>query len=374
MSTAKPTTVSGTPRSSRRASGSLSHRLLANQELLLVVLIVAILAAVIVKVPDFLNIETLFNILRASMVNIVFALGVLLVLVAGGIDVSFLAIGIVSAYIACKLTPDGGSLAMAVVPFGISILIGMVLGAVNAAVVLSARVITLIATLATSAIFTGALFALGGGNIINTLPQPLQLLASTNLLTAKGAVRGTTRLNILIVLVVVLCLLVWAFLRWTVVGRSIFALGGGEEAAARAAVPVARVRLYVFLLAGALAGLAGIMHVTLAERADPATFVGQELNVIAAVVLGGAAITGGKGSVRGTVLGVVLISLIQTSLVPLGVPTIWQQAVVGLLLLLGVTLQALSARTRPLRPILDAAPTGASHVPAAASITTEEVR
>ncbi|WP_409483320.1 ABC transporter permease [Arsenicicoccus dermatophilus] len=338
------------------ARASLSHRLLANSELLLVVLILAILAAVIVKVPDFLNVETLFNILRASMVNVVFALGVLLVLVAGGIDVSFLAIGIVAAYVACRVTPQTGSLGMAVIPFAVAIAIGVVLGLVNAAVVISARVITLIATLATSAIFTGALFALGGGDIINTLPEPLQQLATTNLITAKGAVRGTTRLNVLVLLVLLVALLVWAFLRWTVAGRSVLALGGGEEAAARAAVPVKRIRVLVFCLAGALAGLAGIMHVTLAERADPTTFIGQELNVIAAVVLGGAAITGGKGTVRGTVLGVVLISLIQTSLVPLGVPSIWQQAVVGLLLLLGVTLQALSARTRPARPILDHGP------------------
>lgn len=342
--------------SATKPRASLSHRLLANQELLLLVLIVAILTAVIIKVPDFLNIETLFNIARGSMVNIVFALGVLLVLVAGGIDVSFLTIGIVAAYTACSLTPANGSLAMAALPFAVAVLIGMALGAINAAVVIGARVITLIATLATSAIFLGALFAVGGGRIINNLPEPLQLLATTNLITAKGAVRGTTRLNVLILLVVVVCVAVWAFLRWSVAGRSIFALGGGEEAAARAAVPVKRVRLLVFVIAGALAGLAGIMHVTLAGSADPTTFMGQELNVIAAVVLGGAAITGGKGTVRGTILGVVLISLIQTSLVPLGVPSIWQQAVVGSLLLLGVTLQALSARTKPARPILDTAP------------------
>ncbi|WP_288798917.1 ABC transporter permease [uncultured Arsenicicoccus sp.] len=342
--------------SSAKPRVSLSHKLLANQELLLLALIAAILVAVIVKVPDFLNVETLFNILRASMVNVVFALGVLLVLVAGGIDVSFLAIGIVAAYVACRVTPSEGPLAMALVPFLVAIGIGIVMGLVNAAVVISARVITLIATLATSAIFMGAMFAFGGGDIINTLPEPLQQLSITNLVTAKGAVRGTTRLNVLIVLVVVVTLLVWAFLRWTVAGRSIVALGGGEEAAARAAVPIKRIRTLVFALAGALAGLAGIIHVTLAERADPTTFMGQELNVIAAVVLGGAAITGGKGTVRGTVLGVVLISLIQTSLVPLGVPSIWQQAVVGLLLLLGVTLQALSARTRPARPILDNGP------------------
>ena len=346
-----------------KSGASLAHRLLANQELLLLILIAAILTAVIVKVPDFFSIETLFNILRASMVNIIFALGVLLVLVSGGIDVSFLAIGIVAAYIACTVTPQHGGISMAIIPFIVATVVGIGLGLINAAIVLSAKVTTLIATLATAAIFVGALYSMGGGVIINNLPEPLQALSRTNLITAQGAVRGTTRLNVLILLVVVICVIAWAFLKWTVLGRSIYALGGGEEAAARAAISVPKVRTLVFVIAGALAGLAGITHVTLAQRADPATFTGQELGTIAAVVLGGAAITGGKGTVRGTILGVILISLINTSLVPLGVPAIWQQAVVGLLLLLGVTLQALSARTRPARPILDAA--GVAHIDAA---------
>lgn len=147
--------------------------------------------------------------------------------------------------------------------------------------------------------------------------------------------------------------IVWAFLRWTIAGRSIFALGGGEEAAQRAAVPVKLVKIMVAVAAGGLAGIAGITFVTLAGTADPTAFTGQELNVIAAVVLGGTAITGGRGSVRGTILGVILISLIRTSLVPLGVPAIWQQTMVGIMLVLGVSLQALSARTKPVRAIIE---------------------
>ncbi|WP_168582733.1 ABC transporter permease [Gephyromycinifex aptenodytis] len=349
------TTAPATPGTATASTGSRRRwlRIFAHQEALLAILIGLILIAVVIAVPDFWHVQTLFNILRASMVDLVFALGVLLVIIAGGIDVSFLAVGIFAAYLTVKVTPMEGGLAMAIWPFLLALLIGGVLGLINAAVVISAKVPTLIATLATSAIFMGFLFAVVGGNIINTLPAPLRLLGQVNLVTAPGAVRGTTRLSVLALLVLAVCLLVWAFLRWTVPGRSVFAIGGDAEAAARAAVPVARTRMMVFIIAGALAGLAGIIHVTLTGRADPTTFLGRELDVIAAVVLGGAAITGGKGSVRGTFLGVVLISLIQSSLVPLGVPSIWQRAAVGVLLLVGVVMQTLAARSTPVRPILD---------------------
>ncbi|MDO5673268.1 MAG: ABC transporter permease [Actinomycetaceae bacterium] len=361
-----------TPSKNSTQRGSLLHRVVANQELLLLALIAAILVAVIFKVPGFFSIETLFNILRDSMVNVVFALGVFLVLLTGGIDVSFLAIGMTSAYLAVLATPENGGPALAIVSFIVAMLVGTMLGLVNAAVVIGAKVSTLIATLATSAMFMGTLFAFGGGVIINNLPAPLEALRTTNLITAPGAVRGTTRLNVLILVVAVIVIAVWAFLKWTVAGRSIFALGGGVEAAARAAVPVKKIRILVAVAAGALSGIAGMTFVTLSGTADPTAFTGQELNVIAAVVLGGTAITGGKGSVRGTVLGVVLISLIQTSLVPLGVPAIWQQTMVGIMLLLGVTLQALSARTKPYRPILEVLVGPGDGVKAKAKIPGEE--
>ncbi|MBW3084723.1 Ribose import permease protein RbsC [Austwickia sp. TVS 96-490-7B] len=335
---------------------SLGRRLVTDPEALLVISIAVILALVVLKVPDFWHVETLFNVLRASMVDIVFALGVLLVIIAGGIDVSFLAVGIFAAYLTCKIVPADATVGGASVAFLSAVAIGVLLGLINAAVVIATKVTTLIATLATSAIYMGVLFAVIGGNIINTLPVPLQDLGQVNLITAPGAARGTTRLNVLIVVVILVCLAMGAFLRWTVAGRSIIAIGGDAEAAARAAINVNRTRALVFAIAGGLAGLAGIIHVTLSGRADPTTFMGRELDVIAAVVLGGAAITGGKGTVRGTVLGVILISLIQSSLVPLGVPSIWQKAAVGALLLIGVTVQAVSARTRPARAILDDSP------------------
>ncbi|GAB76849.1 monosaccharide ABC transporter membrane protein, CUT2 family [Austwickia chelonae] len=350
-------TTTKTARPARRATRPprlpALRRFLAAQENLVLGLILMILAVVVIQVPGYWHVETLFTVLRASMVDMVFALGVLLVLVAGGIDVSFLAVGAFSAYVACKIALDGSETSPAWTIFLIAVAIGAVMGVINALVVIAMQVSTLIATLATSAVYLGVLFAVVGANVITVVPESLREVAKTQLWEAPGAVRGVTRLNILILLVALCCVAVAFFLHGTVAGRSVFAIGGDAESAARAGIRVDALRILVFALAGALAGTAGIIQVTLAGRADPTTFMGRELDVIAAVVIGGAAVTGGRGTVRGVCLGVVLVSLISTSLVPLGVPSIWQKAVVGVLLLVGVLLQSLSSRVRTERPILD---------------------
>lgn len=338
-----------------RASSRLSFkRVLDNQDLLLASLAALLMVVVVIQAPSFFHIETVFNIIRSSMVSIVFAIGVLLVLIAGGIDVSFLVVGIFAAYVACKIVPAEGPLEAAIIPIAVSILIGVGLGLVNAAVVLGAKVSSLIATLATSAIFLGVLFAFIGGVVLNRIPEPLARLGQLSLIALPGAERGTTRLSSIVLIVIVACLLVWAFLKWTLPGRWAYAIGGDAEAARRTGIPVRGTTVLVFALAGGLAGLAGIIHVSLSGRADPTTFFGGELDVLAAVVLGGAAITGGKGTVRGTVLGVLVIAVINAALIPLGVPSIWQKTVVGSLLIVGVLLQAISARVRPERLILAA--------------------
>jgi simple sugar transport system permease protein len=322
-----------------------------NQELLLLCLIGLLLGVVVVVSPTFFQVETLFNIVRGGMVPLVFAIGVLLVLISGGIDVSFLAIGIFAAYAVCKLIPaDSGIPAFAL--FALAAVIGAALGLINAGVVLGAHVSTLIATLATSAIFLGALFAFVGGTVINTIPASLDAIGRAALITVPGATRGEVSLSVLIVPVIAVAIAAALFLRSTMAGRRLFAVGGDEEASRRTGFPVARTRVIVFTLAGAIAGLAGLLHVSLSGRADPTTFMGGELDVLAAVVLGGAAITGGKGSVRGVTLGVLAISLINAALIPLRVPPIWQTAVIGALLILGVAMQALSSRVRPVRPVL----------------------
>ncbi|HEX7526316.1 MAG TPA: ABC transporter permease [Gaiellaceae bacterium] len=316
----------------------------ANNEGALVVLILMLAIAVGISTPAFWSASTLLNVLTNSMINVVFAMGVLIVIISAGIDVSFMAIGIFSGYSVIVFTnATGFGAGHAVVGFAIAALIGLALGVLNAIAIPGLRIPTLIATLGTRGVITGAMLLWVGSKVVPDYPSGLNGLSTNYLVTAHGAA-GATRLSVLIVPAVVICVLVGLLLRYTMIGRSIYAIGGDEESARRAGIPVAATKVFIYLLVGLLAGFAGMMHVTQVRLANPYELVGGELDVIAAVVLGGASIFGGSGSVTGTALGVVLISLVNNSLILLGVPSSWQRLAVGLLLLVGISAQALSAR------------------------------
>jgi simple sugar transport system permease protein len=315
--------------------------------LLLVTL--AMLAVIMAVDPGAVSASLAGDIVRAAMDNMALALGVLLILLSGGIDVSFTAIAIFGGYATVTFMLDH-NLDGGLWPFVVATLIGSLLGLGNALLVAGFRLQTLIATLAMQSIVWGSLLAFVGSTYHSTLPPALARTGQSQLLRL-----GDSPVSTLVVPVALIAVSLALVLRWTMFGRSVYAIGGDAEAAKRAGIRVGRVQTLVFAAAGALAGFAGMVHVTLVQHASPYELVGTELSVIAAVVIGGASDAGGRGSVQGTVLGVLLISLITNSLVRLGVPSFWQQAVEGLLILAGVAIQAQSRRRRTHRsPILEA--------------------
>lgn len=328
-----------------------------NNEGALILFILLLSISVGISTPSFWSVAMLLNVLTNSMINVVFAMGVLIVIISGGIDVSFMAIGIFSGYSVIVLTnATGFGAEQAVIGFAIAALIGLALGVLNAIAIAGLRIPTLIATLGTRGVITGAMLLWVGSKVVPNYPGGLERLGTDYLVTVHGA-GGDTRLSVLIVPAVLICVLVGLLLRYTMVGRSIYAIGGDEESARRAGIPVASVKVFIYLLGGLLAGIAGMMHVTQVRLANPYELVGGELDVIAAVVLGGASIFGGSGSVTGTALGVVLISLVENSLILLGVPSSWQRLAVGVLLLIGISAQALSASSgRRRRVVVGEAP------------------
>jgi len=316
----------------------------ANNEGVLALILVVLVVMMSIASPDFLSARTGFSILRSSIVPTVLALGVLIVIISGGIDVSFAAIAIFSAYTTVVIVqsggfPDLGVLGILVVSLGL----GALLGLVNGGLIARFRLPTLIVTLGTQGIFKGLLLAYVGSRYIADLPGGMSTFSTMNLLTLPSN-GETAALHVLVVPVIVLCLLVNAVLRNTMFGRGIFAVGDDTEAARRVGFSVVGVQVFVYVLAGMLAAFGGVLHVTLTRSANPQDLLGTELDVIAAVVLGGASIFGGRGSVLGTVLGVLLIQLINNSLILVGIPSAWQRATVGLLLVIGVGAQAISAR------------------------------
>ncbi len=152
---------------------------------------------------------------------------------------------------------------------------------------------------------------------------------------------GQVQLRTAILIVIGLAILVSFILRYTMLGRGIYAMGGAREAAERAGFNIRRTQFFIYGFAGVIAGIAGL---SLLRQANPFSIVGMELDVIAAVVLGGASIAGGRGTVIGTLLGVLLITIVSNSLVLVGIPSDWQSVAVGIILIIGTAIPAVQAQ------------------------------
>jgi simple sugar transport system permease protein len=318
-------------------------KLLLRNETALIIAIIVLSLIIGIKSPEFFTLSNLFDIFRSSFVQLIFALGVLIVIISGGIDISFPAVGIFAGYTAVVLmqrfewNPEN-----LLLPIALAIIIGTILGAINSIAIATFGIPTLIATLGTSGIFRGVMLTFIGSSFISDIPIALDNFATADLLKIQPEEGTLARLHILIIPVAILTILVSLLLTRTMFGRSVYALGGGVEATRRLGISVKRTQAKIYMLVGGLSGLAGILYVSLQRKANPYDLTGSELDIIAAVVLGGASIMGGYGTVFGTVLGVLLISLIKGNLILLGVSGSWQRAAVGALLLIGITVQALN--------------------------------
>ena len=320
------------------------RRLFARNETLVGLVLAAVCVAVAWVEPSFLSLATLFDLLRNSIVTALFAVGVLLVLASGGIDVSFTAIAAFAMYVGTKAMVAFGMGNSILVAFVVAGAIGLGLGLINGFFIATLRLPTLIVTLGTLNVFRGFLLTFVGTQLITAVPIGMRTFSRTMLIRTTDVDGAIVSLPIAFLLVVAVAAFTWFLLNHTMLGRSIYALGGAPESALRVGVNVTRVQYFVYACVGVLSGIAGIVHGSLARVANPFDLVGLELSVIAAVVLGGARLSGGHGTITGTLLGVALIVVINNSLIVLGIPTTWQNVVTGALILLGTGAPALRAR------------------------------
>jgi simple sugar transport system permease protein len=299
--------------------------------------------------PVFFSVGNLFDLLRSSIVIGIFSMGTLMVIVSGGIDVSFTAIAAFAMYSSSKILiawyPEG-PVWLAIF---ISALIGLGLGLINAFFISRFNLPTLIVTLGTLSMFHGFLLFAIGNDTLRNAPQSYTEFARSALIKAPTESGGTSSLHPAILITLVVVIAVWLFLDFTMLGRGVYALGGSRDAAERAGFSIARIQYTIYGLVGLFAGIAGMIFGALNRQPNPQDMVGTELTVIAAVVLGGASLTGGRGTVLGTILGVTLIVIMNNSLILVGVPSVWQRVVVGLVILIGTGIPAIQARRAMLR-------------------------
>jgi simple sugar transport system permease protein len=197
----------------------------------------------------------------------------------------------------------------------------------------------LITTLGTLNAFHGALVAFVGTRAYNPgqLPPCFENLGLANLISISRPDGTTFGLSVYVLFLLGVILLVWFILRFTLIGKGMFALGGNREAAVRSGFNIGRIQFFIYCFVGFLAGIMGVIHVSTINYSNPNAIIGSELAVIGAVVIGGARITGGSGTITGTILGVVLINLLKKNLILIGVPSYWEQVIFGLIMIAAIT-------------------------------------
>ena len=264
--------------------------------------------------------ENLIDMVTSYSAYGVIAVGCLFVIISGGIDISFMAVGAVAQYVAALYMLNTGGNFITV--FFVAIVVGVLLGFINAVLVNKLKAPTLIITIATMNIIYGLMMRLTKGVRLHGFPVWFSEKTPASLF----AVSVGTLAAVLFV--------AWFILKKTKMGRKVYAIGGNMEAAKRCGVNVLVVHLFVYGFAGATAGIGSIINCYLTQQASIEALYGNEMDVIAMVVLGGVSLSGGKGSVFGTILGTILVALLSNGMILVGVSSYWKDLVIGAVILI----------------------------------------
>ncbi len=307
------------------------------RELTLLVAILAAVAVVGVARPHFISVPNLRFMLLNSVVLSIVALGQTLVIATRGVDLSVAPVLGLSA-MATGLLAQGGGLPLAAA-FGLALLIGLVLGAVNGVLVARLTIPPIITTLGTYSLYTGLIFIVSNGAQVNSVPPAYDTLGN-------GVLTPLLPVPIPVLLLGLVLALTWFMLGHTRFGRACLAVGNNSAAAYNAGIPVMATQVGVYALSGLFAALSGLIFLCYTGSATVTTGTGDhlELQSIAVALIGGTAIAGGRASMVGTVLGSVFLSVALTGLVFVQVPPIWYSAGEGLMILVTVAAGSRQAR------------------------------
>ena len=277
--------------------------------------------------PNFLTVSNAFDVMRQVSINAVIAFGMTLSILLGGIDLSVGSILAVSSVLAAMSMKSGEGAAVAV---GVAVIAGAVMGSLNGVVIAKGKVAPFIATLGTMTLLRGVALVLSNGSPISDF--------SSNLFAMLGGGYVARLIPVPVVAMLVMFAVFWFVLTRTVFGRHVYATGGNAEAAKLSGVDTDRVQILVYTVSGAMAAIAGVILTSRLDSAQPTAGAGYELDAITAVVLGGTSLAGGRGWIFGTLVGALLIGVLNNGLNLMGVSAFYQLVVNGAVILLAVLL------------------------------------
>jgi ribose transport system permease protein len=287
-------------------------------------------ALLAIRTPNFLTVDNLFNVARQISINGVVAVGMTVVIVTSGIDLS---VGSVLALAACVM----GLLMVKGVAIPLAVLAGLgvggLAGAINGLMITQLKITPFIATLGMMSIARGLALVITDGQPVDALPESFTAVAG-----------NIGRVPIPLIIMLLVAAAGAAVLNQTRLGRYAFALGSNEEAVRLSGVNVNGYKLAIYSLSGLLAGAAGMVLAARLGSAQPTGGGLMELDAIAAAVIGGASLMGGRGTIFGTLVGVTIIGVLRNGLVLLDVSAFWQQLVIGVVIILAVAVDQVRQR------------------------------
>ena len=313
-------------------------------EFFLVILLAVVILVIGLFNPAFFSIGTIFDVIRIQTIFVLMAFGLLPVVILGGVDISFVAIGALASFpvhtLFLKLGYEGGIWLYYVTAIVIGILAGLLIGWLISTFKLGIFDLSLGMN---TMLYGFVLFFVG--SVVNfDMPKGMVGWNSEYLISVNSVV-GQSYLHVSFLWILFAGIALHIFLRYTTLGRAIYAMGSDKSVAIRTGFNIKKVYLIVFPIMGVMAAIAAITDAGLQLNFRPYMFLGKNMMVLAGVIMGGASIRGGKGSVLGTFLGVILLGIINQALVYLKIPTAWMDAFVGITFIAFAVYQTLETRT-----------------------------
>jgi len=303
-------------------------------EFRLIIVLLCMCSFLTIYTDTFFTLNNFTNLLNNNAVNLIWAFGLLVVLIAGGIDISFAVAASVVQYIAFYVFDyfGGGNWALG---FFVSFILGSMLGFINAYLIHYFKIISIVVTISTFNAFFGLLMFFTSGRYIYNLPD---WWVDRIIIAERKMANGSwAELTFPVAVMFVVMFATYILINKTSTGRQLYAFGDNPEGARRSGINIALMQFIAFGWMGAMAGIAGLMQVNIVKEVVPMALYGRELEVLAAVVLGGARLGGGRGSVLGCFLGVFIVAITQNGLNLMGVTPYAFKMVIGFIILIAIS-------------------------------------
>jgi ribose transport system permease protein len=297
--------------------------------LLALVLMVVVMSA---ASPYFLTHENLFNVLRGMSTIGIMAIGQTMVIITGGIDLSVGSVMAVSSMLTARLITEGDQNPMVAIAGGLSL--GLLLGTLSGLIITKFKINPFITTLGMLSVGRGLTYLLASG-VKGSVASNIPMQNESIIFLGSGYI-GPIPFSVIIL--ILLMIIASVFLKRTIPGRYIYAVGSNERSARLSGVPVNKIRIFVYAVSGFFCALAGIIMTGRLSTAATNIGLGNELDVIAAVVIGGASLQGGEGTVTGAIIGATIMAVVRNAFVLLHIPNHFQTITIGIVIVLAVGL------------------------------------